>query len=101
MAERLLAGGYLRGGILRQYVKLFRQGRRALSLVSSVAQGLLLPCHCPETPSTTLIRPAGPVSFTAVVCGTCTSSWSTNRNGMPASRSYSTFCSAGWSISQD
>ena len=26
-------------------------------------------------------------SFSAVVCGTWTSSWSTNRNGMPASRS--------------
>jgi hypothetical protein len=51
---------------------------------NAAGNAYLLPCHRPETPSTTLIRP-DPFSLVAVVCGTCTSSWSTNRNGMPAS----------------
>jgi hypothetical protein len=38
-----------------------------------VSPGYLAPCHCPETPSTTLTRP-GPFSLTATLCGTCTSS---------------------------
>ena len=37
------------------------------------AAAYLPPCHCPETPSTTLIRP-DPFSFAAVVCGIWTSS---------------------------
>jgi hypothetical protein len=87
MAERLLDRRHLRRRILRQRHQLFRQGRVQIQLVSCRHRPPYFPaCHWPETPKITLTRPVL-ASFSAVACGTWTSSWSTNRNGMPASRS--------------
>src|SRR3954470_7015331 len=89
MAERLLDRRHLRRRVLRQRLQLFRQGRVQVRLVSrrELTRPPYFPaCHWPETPKITLTRPLA-ASLSAVVCGTWTSSWSTNRYGNVASRS--------------
>ena len=48
----------------------------------------LLTCHCPDTSICTRIRGVSvPVSNLPADCGTCTTSWSIKRNGIPVSNS--------------